>query len=185
MFKILLISSWAVLNVENRFNVSINRNRFFSKKLKLKISFNFRVSKSLTTCVHVSLHLIRLDRKWSRFTLPKFKQFYKIGSEGYYFEIVFRSFFFQVAKFSDLIPFVSIFFRRFFTRSFWNCKERRLCLSWLTGGTERRRTPLQDGAHSGTDPQLVPGFMRLSSGMFAERLRSLSAPVGSREIRLV
>ena len=39
--------------------------------------------------------------------------------------------------------------------------------SWSHG----QRTPLQDGDHSGNDPQLVPGFLAHCSGIFRERFR--------------
>ena len=44
-----------------------------------------------------------------------------------------------------------------------------LGLSQLNDGTDRRRFPLQDDNHPGTDPHLVPVFPRLCSGMFLER----------------
>ena len=65
-----------------------------------------------------------------------------------------------------------------------NCERPLLGLNQLKCGTDRLRAPLQDGDHSGNDPQLVPGFLHPCSEMFPERLRSASISVGSREIRL-
>ena len=64
------------------------------------------------------------------------------------------------------------------------CEEPRLSMNQLNDGTDRRRVSLQDEDHPGNDPRLVPGFPRLCSGMFTERLRSVSVPVGSRVIHL-
>ena len=58
-------------------------------------------------------------------------------------------------------------------------------LNQLNDGTDRLRIPLQDPKHSGNDPHLVPGFLRLRSRMFSERFRCLLVPVGSPEICLV
>ena len=60
------------------------------------------------------------------------------------------------------------------------CEEHRLGLSQLNDGIDRRRVPPQNEDHPGNDPQLVPGFPRLCSGMFPERFRSASVSVGSR-----
>ena len=66
-----------------------------------------------------------------------------------------------------------------------HCEEYRLGLNQLNDGTGRLSIPLQDEDHSGNDPQLIAGFLRLCSGMFPERFRSVSVTVGSKEIRLV
>ena len=65
------------------------------------------------------------------------------------------------------------------------CGEPRLGLNQLSGATYRLRSPLQDEGHSGNDPHLGPGFLRLCYGMSPERFRSVSVPMGSREIRLI
>ena len=70
------------------------------------------------------------------------------------------------------------------TRGFHVCERSRPGLSQLGCWHDRRRTPLQDGDHSGNDPRLVPGFLRQRSGRFLERFRRMSVSVGSREIRL-
>ena len=66
-----------------------------------------------------------------------------------------------------------------------NCEKLRLYLNQLSDGTDRHRIPPQDEDHSGNDPHLVRGFPHLSSGIFPERFRIVSVPVGSREIRLL
>ena len=66
-----------------------------------------------------------------------------------------------------------------------SCEELHLSLNQLNDGSDRQRVPLQDEDNSGNDPHLVPGFLRLCSGMFPQRFRSVSVPVGSRKIRLV
>ena len=47
-----------------------------------------------------------------------------------------------------------------------NCERPPLGLSQLNCWTDSQRTPLQDGDHSGNDPQLVPDFLCQCSGMF-------------------
>ena len=61
------------------------------------------------------------------------------------------------------------------------CGRSRLALSQFDFWYDRQRTPPQDEDLSGNDPHLVPGFLRQRSGMFPERFRRMSVPVGSRE----
>ena len=58
------------------------------------------------------------------------------------------------------------------------CEEPLLGLIQINDGTDRRRVPLQDEDHPENDPHLVPGFPRLFSGMFLERLLSASVSMG-------
>ena len=71
--------------------------------------------------------------------------------------------------------------RWFFTA---NCEKSHPGLNQLDCWHDRQRTPLQDGDHSGNGPRLVPGFLSQCTGMFPERFRRMSVPVGSREICL-
>ena len=70
-------------------------------------------------------------------------------------------------------------------RIYWSCERRLLGLSQLDCWTNRQKTPLQNGDHSGNDPQLVPDFLCHCFGMFLERFRRVPVFVGSREIRLI
>ena len=71
-------------------------------------------------------------------------------------------------------------------KSKWHyCENTLLDLGQLNCGTDRQRSPLQVGDHSGNDPQLLPGFLCRCSGMFPERFRSVSVSVGSRKICLI
>ena len=58
-------------------------------------------------------------------------------------------------------------------KPFWRCWCKRPLLgpSQLKYGTDRQRTPLQDGDHSGNDPQLAPVFLRRCSGTVPESVR--------------
>ena len=53
--------------------------------------------------------------------------------------------------------------------------------SQLNCGSDRQRTPLQDGDHTGNELQLVPCFPLLRSEMFPEWFRRVSVSVSSRE----
>ena len=59
------------------------------------------------------------------------------------------------------------------------CEEPRSGLNKLSDGSDRLRIPLQDDGYSGNDPHLVPGFQRLSCGLFRERFWSVSITLGS------
>ena len=63
------------------------------------------------------------------------------------------------------------------------CERSRPSLSQLVCWHDRQRIPLQNVAHSGNDPCLVPGFLRQHSVIFPERFRRMPVPVGSREFR--
>ena len=65
------------------------------------------------------------------------------------------------------------------------CEEPLLGLNQSNDGIDRGSVPLKDEDHSGNDPHLIPGLLRLRSGTFPERFRSVSVPVGSRQNRLV
>ena len=65
------------------------------------------------------------------------------------------------------------------------CGEPRLSLSRLIDETDRRRNPLQDKDHPGTDPRLFPAFKRLHSGIIPEQFRTVTVLVCSPDIRLV
>ena len=64
-------------------------------------------------------------------------------------------------------------------------EEPRLSLNQFSDGNDRLRITLLVEDHSGNDPHLVPGFLRLCSGKFPEQFRSVPAPVRLREIGLV
>ena len=65
------------------------------------------------------------------------------------------------------------------------CEEPFLGLNRSAEETDRRRILLEDEHQSGYDRPLVPSFPRLCSGMFPERLRTVSVLVVPRENRLV
>ena len=67
------------------------------------------------------------------------------------------------------------------TKILWNCERSHPGQSNWNCWTERQKIPLRDRHHSGNDPQLVPGFPSRCWGMFPERFRGMSVPVGSRE----
>ena len=59
------------------------------------------------------------------------------------------------------------------------CERSHPGLSLMSCWTYRQRNPLQNGHHSGCDPQSAPGFLCPCFGMFPERFPKWSVPVGS------
>ena len=62
------------------------------------------------------------------------------------------------------------------------CEEPRLGLNQLNSVIDRWRVQIQDEDHTGYDLHLVPGFPRVCSWTFLERVHSVSVPVGSKQL---
>ena len=63
-----------------------------------------------------------------------------------------------------------------------SCEQPRLGLNQLSDGIGRLKIPLRDEDQYVDEPLLVFAFLCVCSGIFPERFRSVSIPVGSREI---
>ena len=64
-------------------------------------------------------------------------------------------------------------------------KDPPVGLNELSHWTVKMRIPLQVEDIPRNDPHLVPSFLRMCCGMFPEKFRSVSVPVGSRVFHLV